>query len=79
LGIKRHDHLGQEVAVATEEPWRGRGLARALVGRAAADILRRGGVPIYLHGRANEASARVAEASGFPDGGWSILGLPTAS
>ena len=79
LGIKRHDDLGHEVAVATEEPWRGRGLARALVGRAAGDILRRGGVPIYLHGRANEASARVAETSGFPDRGWLILGLPTAS
>lgn len=79
LGVKRHDEIGQEVAVATEEPWRGRGLARALVGRAAADILRRGGVPIYLHGRANEASAHVAEASGFPDRGWFILGLPTAS
>ncbi|CAA9244195.1 MAG: hypothetical protein AVDCRST_MAG10-1850 [uncultured Acidimicrobiales bacterium] len=79
LGIKRHDELGQEVAVATEEPWRGRGLARALVSRAAVDILRRGGVPIYLHGRANAASARVAEAAGFPDRGWLILGLPTAS
>jgi len=79
LGIKRHDELGQEVAVATEEPWRGRGLARALVSRAAAEILRRGGVPIYLHGRGNEASAHVAEAAGFPDRGWFVLGLPTAT
>ena len=79
LGIKRHDELGQEVAVATEEQWRGRGLARALVSRAAADILRRGGVPIYFHGRANAPSAHVAEAAGFPDRGWFVLGLPTAS
>jgi GNAT superfamily N-acetyltransferase len=79
LGIKRHDVLGREVAVATEEAWRGRGLARALVTRAAATILRAGGVPIYLHGRGNAASARVAEVSGFPDRGWSILGLPTAT
>lgn len=79
LGVKRHDDLGHEVAVATEEPWRGRGLARALVGRAAGDILRYGGVPIYLHGRANAASAHVAEAAGFPDRGWLILGLPTAT
>ena len=79
LGIKRHDDLGQELAVATEEAWRGRGLAKALVSRATSDILRRGGVPIYLHGRANAASARVAEAAGFPDRGWFILGLPTAS
>jgi GNAT superfamily N-acetyltransferase len=79
LGIKRHDHLGHEVAVATEEAWRGRGLARALVARAAATILRAGGVPIYLHGRGNAASARVAETAGFPDRGWFILGLPTAT
>jgi len=79
LGIKRHDERGQEVAVATEEGWRGRGLARALVARASARILRSGGVPIYLHGRANEASARVADAAGFPDLGWSIIGLPTAT
>lgn len=79
LGVKRHDDLGHEVAVATEEPWRGRGLARALVSRAAAGILRAGGVPIYLHGRANAASAHVAAAAGFPDRGWFILGLPTAS
>lgn len=79
LGIKRHDALGLEVAVATEEAWRGRGLARALVARAAGTILRDGGVPIYLHGRGNAASARVAEAAGFPDRGWFILGLPTAT
>jgi GNAT superfamily N-acetyltransferase len=79
LGVKRHDELGREVAVATEEAWRGRGLARALVARAAADILRRGGVPIYLHGRGNAASARVAEVAGFPDRGWLVLGLPTAT
>jgi len=79
LGIKRHDELGREVAVATEEAWRGRGLARALVARASACILRAGGVPIYLHGRGNAASARVADAAGFGDRGWSILGLPVAT
>ncbi|MDQ2826980.1 MAG: GNAT family N-acetyltransferase [Actinomycetota bacterium] len=79
LGIKHHDELGQEVAVATEEAWRGKGLARRLVSRAAQRILRGGGVPIYLHGRGNEASARVAAAAGFPDLGWSIIGLPTAT
>jgi predicted GNAT family acetyltransferase len=77
--VKRHDDLGREVAVATEDAWRGRGLARALVARAARRILADGGVPIYLHGPANVASARVAEVSGFPDRGWSILGLPTAT
>lgn len=79
LGIKRHDELGQEVAVATEEAWRGRGLARALVACASCTIIRAGGVPLYLHSRGNAASARVAEAAGFPDRGWFILGLPTAT
>ena len=79
VGIKRHDELGLEVAVATEEAWRGRGLARALVARASRRILRAGGVPIYLHGRGNEASGRVATAAGFPERGWRVLGLPTAT
>lgn len=79
LGIKRHDALGREVAVATDEAWRGRGLARALVARASRRILDEGRVPIYLHGTANLASARVADASGFADRGWHILGLPTAT
>ncbi len=79
LGVKRHDELGHEVAVATEEGWRGRGLARTLVALAAADILRGGGVPIYLHGHGNAASARVAQAAGFPDRNWFVLGLPTAT
>jgi len=79
LGIKRHDDLGHEVAVATEEEWRGRGLARMLVARAATAILRDGRVPIYLHGRANAASAHVADAAGFPDRSWFVLGLPTAT
>jgi GNAT superfamily N-acetyltransferase len=79
VGIKRHDELGHELAVATEEAWRGRGLARALVARASRRIMVAGGVPIYLHGRGNEASARVATAAGFPDRGWLILGLPTAT
>jgi GNAT superfamily N-acetyltransferase len=79
LGIKRHDELGREVAVATEEAQRGRGLARGLVARASTCILRAGGVPIYLHGRGNAASARVADACGFPDRRWFILGLPVAT
>jgi hypothetical protein len=38
-----------------------------------------GAVATYLHAVSNTASARVAEASGFPDTGWWILGLPVAS
>lgn len=34
-----------------------------------------GDVPVYLHAATNVASARTADASGFPDVGWRILGL----
>jgi len=36
-------------------------------------------VPTYLHDPANLASARVADAAGFPDRGWAVFGaFPTA-
>jgi GNAT superfamily N-acetyltransferase len=72
VGIKRHDAIGHELAVVTT-PWaRGRGLGRRLVAQAARRVLDEGGLPTYLHGPANTASARVADAVGFPDRGWSI-------
>jgi GNAT superfamily N-acetyltransferase len=75
VGLKRHDPAGQEVAVVTEEEARGRGLARRLVSQAARRVVEGGGVVVYLHAPDTVASARVAEASGFPDAGWRILGL----
>jgi GNAT superfamily N-acetyltransferase len=75
VGIKRHDAHGQELAVVTAEAAQGRGLARRLVAQAARRVLDEGAVPTYLHARDNSASARVADAVGFPDRGWSILGL----
>lgn len=75
LGIKRHDDLGRELAVGTDERHRGRGLARRLVAQAARRVLAEGGVPTYLHGPDNAPSAAVAEAAGFPDRGWRILGI----
>jgi len=75
VGIKRHDPYGHEIAVGTEPPARGRGLARALVAQAARRILDEGAVPTYQHDPDNIASARVAEAAGFPDRGWRSLGL----
>ena len=51
------------------------GLARRLVTQAARRILADGAVPVYLHAPDNVASARTADASGFPDVGWRILGL----
>lgn len=79
VGRKRHDDFGQEIAVAVEECLRGRGIARRLVAEAARRIAEEGAVATYLHADANLASARVAEAAGFPDRGWRIIGLPVAS
>ena len=75
VGIKKHDAYGQEVAVVTEEAARGRGLARRLVAQAARRIVDEGAVATYLHGPDNHASAHVADAAGFPDRGWQILGM----
>jgi GNAT superfamily N-acetyltransferase len=76
VGIKHHDSYGREIAVGTEHAARGRGLARALVAQAARRILDEGAVPTYQHDPANIASARVAEAAGFPDRGWRSAGMP---
>jgi len=75
VGVKRHDTAGHELAVVPAAPARGRGLAGALVAQAARRLLRTGALPTYLHDPANTASARVAEAAGFPDRGWTALGL----
>lgn len=75
VGRKQHDAHGHELAVVTEEAHRGRGLARRLVTQAARQVLADGAVPVYLHDRANIASARTADASGFADVGWRIFGL----
>lgn len=75
VGLKRHDRFAREVAVGTEERFEGRGLARRLVAQAARRVVDEGMVPTYLHDPANVASAHVAEAAGFPDRGWAVLGL----
>ena len=76
VGIKRHDDIGRELAVGTEPAARGRGLARRLVAQAARRVLDEGGIATYQHDPANVASARVAEAAGFPDRGWRSVGMP---
>jgi RimJ/RimL family protein N-acetyltransferase len=73
VGLKRHDDHASEIAVGTEEAARGRGIARRLVVTAARRVLDDGKVPTYLHDLRNEASARVAEAAGFPDRGWRLV------
>jgi GNAT superfamily N-acetyltransferase len=75
VGLKHHDRYGREIAVGTEPAARGRGLARRLVAQAARRVLDEGAIPTYQHDPANAASARVADASGFPDRGWRSLAM----
>jgi GNAT superfamily N-acetyltransferase len=75
VGRKQHDAYGHELAVQTEDGFRGQGWARELVTQAARRVLADGAVPTYLHAPTNHASARTADASGFPDLGWKVLGL----
>lgn len=75
VGRKQHDGHGHELAVVTEEGHRGRGWAQRLVTQAARRVLGDGAVPTYLHAPDNVASARTADASGFPEVGWTIFGL----
>ncbi len=75
VGIKIHDRYGHELSVVTDEEARGSGIARRLVATAARRVLADGAVPTYLHAPDNVASARVAEAVGFADNGWSVHGL----
>lgn len=75
VGLKRHDRFGRELAVVTAEEYQGRGLGRRLVAQAARRVVEEGMVPTYLHDPANVASGMVAEAAGFPERGWTVLGL----
>jgi len=63
--IKCKSHHVWEMAVATEPPYRNRGLARSTVSRATRAALEAGKVPIYLHDVGNAASARVCRALGY--------------
>ena len=75
VGLKRHLPSGWELSVGTEEAARGLGLARRLVATAARYVLDHGAVPIYLHDDDNVASAKAADAAGFPDLGWRVLSI----
>ncbi|HVR33315.1 MAG TPA: GNAT family N-acetyltransferase [Acidimicrobiia bacterium] len=79
VGRKLHDEWGHELAVVTEPDHRGRGWAADLIAQAAHRVLVDGAIPTYLHSPDNEASARTAEAAGFPDRGWRILGFSAPS
>jgi RimJ/RimL family protein N-acetyltransferase len=56
-----------EIAVVTEAAYRGRGLAKRVVAASTAYILDHGRVPLYVHVRANVASARVCRALGYSE------------
>ncbi|MGB3306150.1 MAG: GNAT family N-acetyltransferase [Thermomicrobiales bacterium] len=73
VGIKQHNEIGREISVGTDPNYRGQGLATQLVAQAARAIIAAGGVPLYQHGEDNIASARVADAAGFPDRGWHMI------
>ncbi|HLI16452.1 MAG TPA: GNAT family N-acetyltransferase [Acidimicrobiales bacterium] len=75
VGRKRHDALGQELAVATEPAHRNRGLGRRLVAQAARRVYAEGAVALYLHRPDNAPSAALASAAGFPDLGWRAVVL----
>lgn len=75
VGRKIHDRWGHELAVVTEPDHRGDGWAKRLVSQAAERVLDDGAIPTYLHAPSNEGSARTADAAGFPDRGWKVLGL----
>ncbi len=80
VGIKRHHGGGAELSVVVARRGRGRGLGRRLVAQAARRVLDDGAVPTYLHLPDNVASARLADAAGFPDRGWQMVGaLPPLS
>jgi GNAT superfamily N-acetyltransferase len=56
-----------EIAVVTESAYRGRGFAKRVVSASTAYILDHGRVPLYVHDRANLASARVCRSLGYSE------------
>lgn len=77
VAVKRHHGNGAELAVVTARAARGNGLGRRLVAQAARRVLDEGAIPTYLHLRDNVASARLADAVGFADPGWTqVAAMP---
>jgi RimJ/RimL family protein N-acetyltransferase len=54
-----------EIAVVTEAPFRGQGLAKEVVSAATEHILSNGRIALYVHDRTNLASAKVCRALGY--------------
>ena len=58
-----------EIAVTTEEPYRGHGLAKVVVSAATRFVLERGRLPLYVHDEPNLPSGKVARALGYQEFG----------
>jgi RimJ/RimL family protein N-acetyltransferase len=59
-----------EVGVWTEEGYRGRGLAKAVVSACTAELLKAGIKPLYIVAESNAASIRVCESLGYRFSGY---------
>ena len=59
-----------EVGVWTQEGYRGRGLAKAVVSACTAELLKEGIKPLYIVAEGNAASIRVCEALGYGFSGY---------
>ena len=59
-----------EVGVWTEEGYRGRGLAKAVVSACTSELLREGIQPLYIVAETNASSIRVCEALGYRFSGY---------
>ncbi len=59
-----------EVGVCTEEGYRGRGLAKAVISACTSELLKEGIKPLYIVAESNVASIRVCEALGYRFSGY---------
>lgn len=58
-----------EIAVVTDAPYRGQGLAKEVVSAATGYILEQGRLALYVHDRTNTASAAVCRSLGYVEYG----------
>lgn len=72
-GIKDHGNIN-EIAVGTEAAYRNKGMGKAVVMSAVADILSHGRVPVYVPDKlTNVSSYALAYSCGFLKGGEMML------
>lgn len=59
-----------EVGVCTQEGYRGKGLAKAVVSACTSELLQEGVKPLYIVAEGNAASIRICEALGYRFSGY---------